>query len=230
MRIKEYIKDKRKKKLEKKLPLIARVDLVALQKEREKNMELGEVSILARADYTKKLPTIRLYYVAFEKYNAYDSGLAKIGQTFGISSPFRIPRNMSIEDACKVVSYLSDKVEKENNLEPASEKSVIAVSKLLSNYGFDIVYTEEKGHFHTVSEFSPFHKIKTDSLKASEKIDGVVDLFTIGGNAKLFKKTDLNSRYFNWYTKGVTKTEVEEIYKNNRIEHLLPDAYSIKSL
>ena len=218
MGIMDYFRDRKKKNL----PLIARVDLTALQKEMEKNMQLGEVSILARADYTKRIPTIRLYYVAMEKFTRYGTGESKIGQTFGISSPFRIPRGMSIEDACKIVSYLSEKVEKENNLEPASEKSVAMVSNLLSSYGFDKVESKAIGHFHIVSDFVPFHRVRTDSFAEGKKIDGVVDLFSVGGDFKVFNRSDLRERYFDWFTPKVSKEDVTDMYKNYRIDYLLP--------
>ena len=58
-----------KKKKEKDLPLIARVNLAEEMKKRQENMQLGDVSILARADYTKRFPRIRLMYVRFEKFS-----------------------------------------------------------------------------------------------------------------------------------------------------------------
>ena len=218
MGIKDYIEKKRKEKL----PLIARVDLTELQKQREKDMEDREVSILAACDYTKRIPTIRLYYIALEKFLKYGTDQMMVGQTYGVSSPFRLPNGMIFEDAFKVVSYLSDKVETENNLEPASEKSVIMVSNILENYGFRKVEGEEKGHFHAVSSYVPFSKIKT-AFPAGEQIEGVVDLFTVGGNFRTFKKTDLHKRYFDWYSKGVTAEKIQDIYKDIRKEFLLPD-------
>lgn len=218
MGIMEYFNRKRKEKL----PLIARVDLTKLQKEREKQIEDREVSILAAADYTKRLPTIRLYYVSLEKFTRYGTGETKIGQTYEIYNPYRLPYDMTIEDACKVISYLSDKVEKENNLDPASKESVAMVDKLLGDYGFKVVYTEESGHYHTVSEHVPFHKIKP-GLDACKKMDGVVDLFTVGGDFKVFRSSEMNERYFNWYTEGVKKQEVVEIFKNVRQDYWLED-------
>ena len=156
---------------------------------------------------------IRLYYVALERFTRYGSSEIKLGETYGISSPFRLPHGMSYKDACKVVSYLSEKVEKENNLEPASESSVAMVSKILPSYGFERIEGMEKGHYHAVSDYKPFYKIKADYFPACKKIDGVVDLFTVGGHFKVFKKTDLNDRYFDWFTEGVTKQEIENIYK-----------------
>ncbi|MBE5739004.1 MAG: hypothetical protein E7354_04690 [Clostridiales bacterium] len=222
MGIINYLRQKKKEKL----PLIARVDLAELQRQREENSQLGDVSILAKADYTKRIPTIRLYYTALERFNRYGTEEPKVGQTFGISSPFRLPTEMSIEDACKVVSYLSEQVEQNNDIEPASEQSVAMVSNILSQYGFERVESKEKGHYHTVSDYLPFRKIRTDSIPVCEAIEGVTDLFTVGGDFKLFKKTDLHDRYFDWFTAGITKQDIETIYKNIRRDHLLPDDFS----
>lgn len=220
----EYFKKKREEKKQEKLreelPLIARVDLVKLNEERVKNMQLGDKSILARADYTKKLPTIRLFYVRIEKYVEYGTNQTKIGQIFGISSPFRLPREMAIGDAFKVVSYLSEMVEKKYNLEPASMKSVGKVSEILSDYGFERVEGYRHGYSHATGEYSPLRKICTEQLGCG-KIDGVVDLFTIGGDLNLFEKSDLNDRYFDWFAENVTKQDIEQIYKNIRREYLL---------
>ena len=212
--------DKVKKNKKEDLPLVARVDLAELAKEREKNAQLGDVSILAKADYTKRIPTIRLYYVAFGTF----ADKTKVGQTYGISSPFRLPNGMSVEDACKVVSYLSDKIETENDLEPACEKSVAMVSNILSNYGFERVEGKEKGHYHAVTRYYPLIKVKEGAFPACNKIDGVVDLFTVGGDFKVFKNSELYDRYFDWYTEDVSLEEVQEIYKKINQEYLLTDA------
>lgn len=173
-----------------------------------------------KSEYDIKVSAIRLCYVSFDPFIGYDDGMRKVGQTYGISSSFKVPNGMSIEDVCKVVSYLSDKVEKENGLEPACERSVIMVSNILEDYGFKKIETKNKGHFHSVSQYDSFQTITT-SLPASGKVAGVVDLFSVDGSFKIFKKSDLFNRYFEWYTEGVTSSEVADIYNNiNKTEEL----------
>lgn len=199
------------KKKKEDLPFIARVNLAELKKQREeefeKSLETREVSLLAAADYTVRLPKIRLMYVSMEKFLSHDN-TTKVGTTIDTSKVLFLPRCMTIEDACKVVSYISEKVEKECNLEPASPKSVAITTRLLEKIGFNSSDRYESGHFHTVSENKPLRKIYL-----SNDINGVTDLFTVGGNLKLFNKSDMNERYFEWFTAGVTKEEVTEIYK-----------------
>ncbi len=221
------IENLKNKKKEKELPLIARTNLDELKKQREKNLRDRETSILGAGNYAKKIPTLRLCYVAIEKFPRYGTNEISIGQTYGISSPFELPKNMSLEDACKVVSYLSDKVKKENNLEPTCEKSVIMVSKILEDYGFKKVENANKGHYHVISQYTPFQRIKTNSPMC-DKIEGVVDLFTVDCDFKMFKKTDMYKRYFNWYSEGISKQDIADIYKSIRKEYLLSDITNSK--
>lgn len=214
-----------KKKKEKNLPLIARVNLAEEMKKREENMQLGDVSILARADYTKRFPRIRLMYVRFEKFYRYYNEGYRIGTTLGVSSPFMIPKGMSLESACKVISYLSEKVEKENNIEPASEDSVALVSKLLEDYGFkkmDVDYTP--GHYHSVSEPRSFSKINTSF---DDPIESTYDLITVDGDNKLFKKSVLGTRYFDWFKEGFSKEDIIEVYNDSYLS--VPEALKSKT-
>lgn len=81
-------------------------------KNKQTGFDKSQFSTKSGGDYNIKTPAIRLFYVAFTPFVVYDDGIMKLGQTYGISSPFKLPEGMSIEDACKVVSYLSDLVEK----------------------------------------------------------------------------------------------------------------------
>ena len=208
MRFFEIFKARKKEDL----PLIARVNLAELQKEREENMKLGEKSILAY-DYSSHMPRIRLYYVGFNKYN---NALNQecIEKVYEITTPFVLPRDMTIDEACKVISYLTEKVEKENGLEPASKEGVAQVGKMLSNYGFSSCESYSRGHFKRLALFEPRTKIESGLLNSDLKQkDGITELYTVGGDTKLFKKSEFYKTYFNWFVDGVTREDVKEIYK-----------------
>lgn len=128
---------------------------------------------------------------------------------------------MSIEDACKVISYLTEKIEDENDLTPACENSVALTSNILSDYGFEMIKTSNSGHFHTTSHI-PLTIVDIAPFLACKRFNGVLDLFTIGGDPQIFKKTKLYDRYFNWFTEGVTKQDIENIYEKLKTTHLLP--------
>ena len=111
--------------------------------------------------------------------------------------PFKLPGGMTKEDAFKVLSYLTDYIEKDNNIAPASFKSV----RILD----DVLNIERLG----------FERIDTN---LSSDSSDVINLFTISGRIRLFKKHNLYSKYFEWYKEGVTKEDVVQIYKNCNVE------------
>ena len=76
---------------------------------------------------------IRLVYFSVERFKDH-SGDARIGQSFGLSNPYTIPEGMSLEQACKVISYLSEKIEGEKHLKPACPKSVSLTSEELPSH------------------------------------------------------------------------------------------------
>ncbi len=159
-----------------------------------------------------KEPMIRLFYIALEKFKRYGSSERLVGETYTVSSIFKLPKGMSYDSAYKVISYLSEKVEKEKNIEPASEKSVAVVSNILSKYGFEKIEGCKKGHFHAVSEYVSQRMIKAP-FDECKKLDGVVDLFTVGGHFNIFQNSEFYCRYFDWFSENVEKQEVEDIYE-----------------
>ncbi len=155
---------------------------------------------------------IRLIYAYFEKFERYGTKDKKVGQTYEISSIYTAPKDMSFKNIISVISYLSDKVEKENNYNPGSRESVNEVDRILDNFGFKREKSEVlAGHYHMVSDYN---KRKIGIIPQAQHIDKVIDLFTIGGDFKLFKKTELYKSYFDWYIKNVTKQDFDKIYQN----------------
>ena len=196
-------------------------------------MPVGKVEkvVVAEAQRKNEIKTekqkpnrIRLVYVAIGKYLSYDTSEIRTGETYNITSEFILPSGMSMKDACKVVSYLSEKVEREDNLDEASPSSVAKVSNILEQYGFKKVENCPHGRFHRtkdvhgnfLSSFSTFEdvdeQIKVDDVLAEKP--GVVDLFTVGGDFRLFTRTPMDKRYFEWFTPRVKREEIEKIYAN----------------
>jgi len=80
-----------------------------------KNHEIGKQNIY------------RLHYINYQRdYNA------KIRITDCPFQPFMLPNNMTREDFFKVLSYLTDFIEKELNLEPCSYQSVSMLDSSLN--------------------------------------------------------------------------------------------------
>ena len=201
-----------RKKKQKDAPLIARVDLSEVKKEMRQDLSNRDKSILAE-DFST--PRFRVFYACFEEEQEFikSRGL-KLNQTFQITAPRYVPLGMSIEDAYKIVSYLIDKTQKENN-DLCFEKCFRIVMSKLSDYGFkEDKFNVRQGYLYSSAE-KPFGKIKTaEYFDKCKKVDGVTDLFVIDGDVNLFKNSDLNDRYFNWYKKDITTDKVYKIYQD----------------
>ena len=139
--------------------------------------------------------TYRLYFVNYHRINEYE-GCTKnnIGMVDFPLRPFKLPEGMSREDGFKVLSYLTDNVEKNSGAEPFTLNSVRIIDKVLDLERFGFRRVEEKNE------------------------DNILNLFTVTGRLLLFQKSDLYPKYFEWYTEGVTRREVQKIYANLGLE------------
>ncbi|MBQ8535426.1 MAG: hypothetical protein IJ463_07060 [Bacilli bacterium] len=139
--------------------------------------------------------TYRLYYVDYHRINEYN-GCDKnnIGMIDYPLKPFKFPEGMSREDGFKVLSYLTDDIEKQPDVGPYSLKAVRTLDKVLDLERFGFTRVEESDE---------------------EKI---LNLFTVTGRLLLFQKSKLYPKYFEWYTEGISRREVERIYANLGLE------------
>ena len=142
-------------------------------------------------------------------YRLYFINYHRIGEHYGMPTPnniglinwpfnpFMLPDGMEREDAFKVLSYLTDFIEKEADLESCSFRSVEALDKVidLERLGF-----------------------KRLDIKLDDYSLDVINLFTISGRVLLFKKSQHYDRYFEWYSEGVTFDDVKSIYNKCGIE------------
>ena len=153
--------------------------------------------------------SISLRYVAVEKYPSY-TGEIKVGTRLYKTQNFIVPRGMSIDDACLVLSYLTEKFEKEYNYEPASQESVARLAYNLPKYGFAREFdVDENVLYHQTQSARGFAKANKNNKK-NKNTD--IKLYTVGGDFNLFKKTDMYNEYFNWFTPNVTEAQVNAIY------------------
>lgn len=105
-----------------------------------------------------------------------------------------LPKGMTREEGFKVLSYLTDFIEKREDTEPCSYKSVSTLDGVLNLERFGFTRVEEK-----------------DESK-------ILNLFTVAGRLLLFKRSNLYPKYFEWYTENITKEEVESIYAKYNME------------
>ena len=137
----------------------------------------------------------RLYYVNYHRIQEY-SGCAddNVGVILWYCNPFKMPEGMSREDGFKVLSYLTDFIEKRPDVNPYSLKSVNTLDGVLNLERFGFSRDAEKG-------------------------ENVIDLFTVDGRVLLFKRNrELYQKYFNWYVDDVSREEVEAIYQKCGLE------------
>lgn len=134
----------------------------------------------------------RLYYVNYHRIGS-TYGQSGIGMIDWAFDPFTLPEGMTREEAFKVLSYLTDFIEKKDGIESYSFFSVKMLNAVLDLERFG------------------FKKLK------EEDESKILDLFTISGRVALFKKSSMYQRYFEWYSKGVSREEVEAIYAKHNM-------------
>lgn len=131
----------------------------------------------------------RLYFVNYhrigESYGREDNNVGMINWP---CNPFMFPEGMSREEGFKVLSYLTDFIEKREDIEPCSLKSVRTLDGVLDLERFG------------------FKRVKEDDENK------ILNLFTVSGRLLLFKRSKLYPKYFEWYVENVTLEEVTNIY------------------
>ncbi len=137
----------------------------------------------------------RLYYINYHRIGeGYGHRKNNIGIINWRFNPFILPKEMTREEGFKVLSYLTDFIEKREDTEPCSFKSVSTLDGVLNLERFGFTRVEEK-----------------DESK-------ILNLFTVDGRLLLFKRSNLYSKYFEWYVENVTKEEVKSIYAKHNME------------
>lgn len=127
----------------------------------------------------------RLHYINYHNINREPGGMID-----WLYKPFELPNGMSREDGFKVLSYLTDFIEKRDDVDEASWKSV--------------------GTLDGVIDLERFGFKRLNFVPSKEE---VIDLFTVSGRIRRFKESEYYSTYFNWYTPNIAKEEVEKIYQ-----------------
>ncbi len=137
----------------------------------------------------------RLYFIDYHRINEY---VGRQDNNVGVitwpCNTFRFPEEMSREEGFKVLSYLIDFTEKIDCTKPWFYKSTRAL---------DGVFGLERFGFKRVKENDE---------------DKILNLFMVSGRLLLFKRSELYSKYFDWYVENVTLEEVTNIYAKHNME------------
>lgn len=139
-----------------------------------------------------------IYRLYFVNYHRIGEGYGKQDNNVGMINwpckPFMLPEGMSREEGFKVLSYLTDFIEKRDDTEPCSLKSVRTLDGILDleRFGFKRVMEDDENK--------------------------ILNLFTVSGRLLLFKRSKLYPKYFEWYVENVTLEEVTNIYTKYNME------------
>ena len=137
----------------------------------------------------------RLYYIDYHRIGEYDGRSDdNVGMINWRCKPFMLPKGMTREEGFKVLSYLTDFIEKREDTKPCSLKSVRTLDSVLDLERFG------------------FTRVKEDDENK------ILNLFTVSGRLLLFKKSKLYPKYFEWYTQNITLEEVTNIYAKYNME------------
>ena len=131
------------------------------------------------------------YHRIGESYGRQDNNVGMINWP---CNPFMFPEGMSREEGFKVLSYLTDFIEKREDTEPCSLKSVRTLDGVLDLERFG------------------FKRVKEDDENK------ILNLFTVSGRLLLFQRSKLYPKYFEWYVENVTLEEVTNIYTKYNME------------
>ena len=176
------------------------------QNDKTKKFKLTDITPLSPDDQINNMDKIRLVY---SNLNLVDIGYKSktgIGVELFMSEPYLLPKDMTKEEAFKLISYLHEENERLFDLKQDSKESVYAVAEQLKNLGFlEIRVTENNNFSYTQSVPKIGKPLHVDKYY---EIDGVTDLVTVNGDMKLFDKSNIATNYFEWFVPGVTKEEL----------------------
>lgn len=148
---------------------------------------------------------IRLFYAEYDYFD-YDTSNKKYDVTLGISPQFILPTGMTIEDAHKITSYVCTNMAQHQGVSVESELTVALAGEQLEKYGFIPTQDSAIGHIHYVAD-----NIQSPFPEAYQEKPNTQDLFLIGGDYNLFKKSSNSNRFIKWFKTGIDKKTVDKI-------------------
>ena len=132
----------------------------------------------------------RLHYVNYHRFGeGYGIRDNNVGFHDCPFKPFLLPQGMNRENTFKVLSYLTDYIESNFDIQPCSYKSVTSLDSIINMERFGFT-----------------------RLSISNDDADIIDLFKVTGRLLLFKQIKYYSKYFEWYTENVTFEAVKKIY------------------
>lgn len=168
----------------------------------------AQKSSTASTTPTNDIENIRLFYAEYDYFED-DEKNKKYDVTLNVSQQYVIPQGLSINDAYKIVSYECMNMAQHQGLAVESELTLTLASEQLPKYGFKPVENSQSGYLHYVTD-----NIQSPFPAAFQSKAGTQDLFLIGGDYGLFKKSSNANRFAKWFKTGVSKKDIDKICEN----------------
>lgn len=108
---------------------------------------------------------------------------------------FKLPNDMSEEEAFLIISYIKEQVERELGIQSDTQNEAIMMNSLLEDY-----------NFKKICNFNQTYKEKD-----------ITDLYIVGGNKKRFETSKHYEKHVEWFTPNVSEEQVQRIYKKHNI-------------
>ncbi len=172
-----------------------------------KDSGLMEADVITRMNEGKKKDGIKSEFVSDSVssiYRLHHIEYLNIGENYGYNitgirdytfRPFLLPDGLTEEESFKILSYLTDFLEKKLNIIPGSLISVMQLNMVLD-----------------------LERLGFKRVECNCDDERLKDLFTLYGRTERFNKSKYRKKYFEWYTEDVTIEEVKRIYAKIGIE------------
>lgn len=160
---------------------------------------------------------IRLFYAEYEYFDD-DTNNKKYDVTLGVSPQFILPNGMTMEDAYKIASYECINMAQRQGVAVESELTVTLASEQLNKYGFIPEQDSNISHIRYVTD-----NIQTPFPEMYQAKANTQDLFLVGGDYSLFKKSINSKRFVKWLKTGVTKKDVDKICEKLQSQDSQPE-------
>jgi hypothetical protein len=156
---------------------------------------------------------IRLIHLGLNLYDSGYKGKKILTHEYFASSPFHIPEGLSMEDALKVISYLSSHTPDGQRVKPLS--NIFLVNDQLEDFGFTRINLIQNERTKTTQRYDGII-LPTIEIDTHIDLPEVIDIITTS-DKKIFQKTSLAKKYFDWYIPNINAQDIDEIYKKTNI-------------
>jgi len=139
-------------------------------------------------DVLKNHPLGNQNMYRFHYMNYYELGKSSYGSIEWAFEIFKLPQNITRDEAFKIFSYFKDYIQSYLNIENGVFEKTSLLDDIIKKLGFKKV---------------------TNYIDDDEC---VIDLFVIEGRKDFFKKTDFYEKYYNWYSPNIKFDEIKKIF------------------